>query len=235
MFFDTIRCMKKILLFICILSCCNALQAQDVIHHQRGEDLQQHLNDSIKFVVPEFQAGVIVFKDGTYSRGPVNISTIEQCIYFINDAGEYQVLTNESEVNRVSIKGRSFVKSKYGYVELLQTLDEVMLGAVRRVSFFETEKKGAYGSKSQTTAVTTVGSLYGSGQFYTLGVDQDTPFKYKVIPYLYKDNRVLLSNTKNFQKCFPDKKEQIESYLKDNSVNFENLEEVTALFKALAE
>lgn len=225
------RNLLSLFLFFC---CCATLSAQDVVHHQRGEDLQQYLLDSIKFVIPEFQSGIITFRDGSYSRGPVNISTIEQRVYFVAPDGNYQVLTNEDQVTRVSVKGRTFIKSQYGYVELLDTAGDVALGAVRRTSFFETEKKGAYGMASQTTSVTTIGTMQSHGVTYTLGADQTTPFKYKVIPYLYRNNKVYMSTRKNFQKCFPDKKSEIESYLKEHSVDFENIEEVTELFNSLS-
>ena len=226
--------MKAKPLFLLLLLCCTTLSAQDnVVSHKRGEDLQQYLLDSIKFVVPDFKSGVIVFNDGTFSRGPINISTIEQRIYFISPEGEYQVLTNEDQVARATIYNRTFIKSKYGYVELVRNDGDVALGAVRRTSFFETEKQGAYGMASQTTSVTTIGSLQTNGTMYTIGVDQKTPFKYKVIPYLYKDGKVLMTTKKNFQKCFPAKKAEIDAYLKDNSVNFEDMEDVTGLYNAL--
>ena len=227
---------KNILTLILLLGAATlSAQEQNVIHHERGEDLQQYLLDSIKFVIPEFESGIITFHDGNFSRGPVNISTIEQRVYFIGTDGKYQVLTNEDQVSRVSIKGRTFIKSKYGYIDLLKMNGDVALGAVRRVSFFETEKKGAYGMVSQTTSVTTIGTFQQGGQMYTLGVDQTTPFKYSVTPYLYKNSKAYLSNKKNFQKCFPDKKEAIEQYLKAHSVDFENINDVTALFEALAQ
>ena len=210
-----------------------AASAQNAVQHQKGEDLNQHLSDSIKFIFPEFQSGIITFSDGSHSRGPVNISTIEQRIYFISAEGAYQVLVNEDQVRRVSIKDRSFVKTRYGYVELLDYAAETSLGAVRRTSFFETETKGAYGMASQTTSVATIGQLQQNGNVYTLGVDQSTPFKYKIVPYLYRNGKVLISNKKNFQKCFPDKKAVIEQYLKDKPVDFENFEEVESLFNAL--
>ena len=37
----------------------------------------------------------------------------------------------------------------------------------------------------------------------------------------------------NLTKCFPDKKGFIESYLKDNPVDFENMDDMTRLFEAL--
>jgi hypothetical protein len=229
--------MKKNILTLILLLGATVLfaQEQNVIHHERGEDLQQYLLDSIKFVIPEFESGIITFHDGNFSRGPVNISTIEQRVYFIGTDGKYQVLTNEDQVSRVSIKGRTFIKSKYGYIDLLKMSGDVALGAVRRVSFFETEKKGAYGMVSQTTSVTTIGTLQQGGQMYTLGVDQTTPFKYSVTPYLYKNSKVYLSNKKNFLKCFPDKKEAIEQYLKDHNVDFERLHDVTGLFDAITQ
>ena len=68
---------------------------------------------------------------------------------------------------------------------------------------------------------------------YTLGVDKETPFLYKVIPYFYKNDKVLLSNKKNLIKCFPEKKAFIETYLNEHSVDFEKAEDVSALFEAL--
>ena len=225
--------MKIRYLLLLSVFCCSAVSAQDVIQHQRGDDLKDYLIDSVKFVMSDYQAGVVKFKDGTFSRGPINLSTIEQRVYFINQEGAVQVLTNEDQVSYVSMKGRTFIKSKYGYVELLKTEGDAALGAVRRVSFLETQKKGAYGSTSQTTSVTTIGSFQEAGVMYTLGVDQNTPFLYKVIPYLYKNERVLLSNKKNLIKCFPEKKAFIEDYLKEHSVNFEKIEDVSALFEAI--
>ena len=227
--------MKRALLPFLFFFCCCSLQAQDVIQHQRGDDLKQYLLDSIKFVCPKFQSGYVVFVDGGASRAPLNISTIEQRVYFINPDGETQILSNEDQVKRVSILNRTFLKSRYGYVELLKVVGEAGIGAVRRVSFLETEKKGAFGSTSQTTAVTTVNSVFEDGVMYTLSVDQNTPFIYKVIPYLLKNDKVLISNKKNLQKCFPEKKSAIEEYLGQHSVDFENIEDMLALFKTLTE
>lgn len=219
-------------LLIALFFCC-CLPAQNVIQHKRGEDLKQYLLDSIKFISEDYKSGFVKFRDGSSARGPVNISTIEQRIYFINPSGDVQVLVNEDQVSYVTFSGRTFIKSKYGYLELLSTVDEAALGVVRRVTFLEAEKKGAYGSSSQTTSVSTVTSFQEAGVMYTLGVDKETPFLYKVIPYFYKNDKVLLSNKKNLIKCFPEKKAFIETYLNEHSVDFEKAEDVSALFEAL--
>ena len=226
---------KRFILVLALLGFCCALSAQDVIHHKRGEDLQQYLLDSIKFVMPGYQSGIVKFKDGSFARSPINISTIEQRIYFLNPSNEVQVLTNEDQVVYVFVDARTFLKSRYGYVEKIVPIGDVSLGTVRRVSFLETEKKGAYGAPTHTSSVTTIGSIQEGGVMYTLNVDQATPFLYKVIPYLCKEDKILLSNKKNIIKCFPDKKETIENYLKENSVDFESLDDMRQLFEALRE
>ncbi|MBQ3742527.1 MAG: hypothetical protein II858_01585 [Bacteroidales bacterium] len=215
-----------------IFSCCCAMQAQD-IQHQRGDDLKEYLLDSVKFVAPDYSAGFVKFKDGTSARGPVNVSTIDQRIYFVNPEGEVQVLVNEDQVSYVTFAGRTFIKSRYGYVEPIDKAGDVSLGVVRRVSFLESKKTGAFGSSAETVAVTSVNSFYDSGNRYNLGTNQNTPCRYKVIPYFMKGEKVLLSNRKNLLKCFPDRKDFIEEYLKEHVVDFEKFDDVSVLFEAL--
>ncbi|MBQ1679865.1 MAG: hypothetical protein II068_02020 [Bacteroidales bacterium] len=224
----------KIRLSVLLVCACCAMQAQaQDIQHQRGDDLKEYLPDSVKFVVPEYTAGFVKFRDGSFARGPVNISTIEQRIYFVNPEGEVQVLVNEDQVSYVTFAGRTFIKSRYGYVEPIDKAGDISLGVVRRVSFLESKKTGAFGTNAETSSVTSVSSIYDSGLRYTLGVNQDTPYRYKVIPYLLKGEKVLLSNKKNLLKCFPDRKDFIEGYLKEHAVDFEKTDDVTALFEAL--
>ena len=222
--------LSVLLFFLC---CCSSLQAQEVIQHKSGEDLKQYLLDSVKFIAKDYTSGFVKFKDGTSARGPVNISTIEKRIYFINPQGEIQVLANEDKVDYVAFGGKTYIKSRYGYVELVRSNEQAALGIVRRVTFLEGEKTGAFGTKSETTSITSVNTFFEGGNMYTLGVNQNTPYRYKVIPYLYKGDKVLLSTKKNLLKCFPDKKEAIESYLKDHAVDFERLEDMNRLFDAI--
>ncbi len=118
-------------------------------------------------------------------------------------------------------------------MEPIDKAGDVSLGVVRRVSFLESKKTGAFGTNAETSSVTSVSSIYDSGLRYTLGVNQDTPYRYKVIPYLLKGEKVLLPNKKNLLKCFPDSKDFIEGYLKEHTVDFEKSEEVAALFEAV--
>jgi len=107
---------------------------------------------------------------------------------------------------------------------------DVVLAANYRINFLETEKQGAYGKASPTTSVTTISNYSDGGRMIELDQNLTTPFRYKEVPYLYKDGTFYIASKKNFQKCFPDKKKQIESYLKETKVDFEKMEDVRLLF-----
>ncbi|HOG41921.1 MAG TPA: hypothetical protein PK979_01705 [Bacteroidales bacterium] len=225
--------MKRILMII--LTACFALstQAQNVIQHKKGEDMTQHMLDSVKYVLPDFTAGIVIFKDGRTANGPLNISTISQKLLFISPQGEIQEVLNQNNIDRVSVKGRSFVQTKQGFVELLDIADNVILGSVKRVKFLESEKKGAFGTTSETTSVTSISSISTEGQRYELAQHVNTPFTYRVTPYLGINGKFSYATKKYILKCFPSKKDKIESYLKENKVDFESLEDVRALFEYL--
>ena len=61
--------MKRTL--IIILTACFAIstQAQNVIQHKKGEDMTQYMLDSVKYVLPDFTAGIVIFKDGRTANG----------------------------------------------------------------------------------------------------------------------------------------------------------------------
>lgn len=203
------------------------------VHHGKNDDLTKYLLDSVKYVLPEFAKGVVIFNNGEKSEGNLNISTIDQSLLFISPEGEILAARDNDEVSRVSIKGRSFVRSRGNYIELIKMSGDAVLSACRRVSFLETEKEGAYGKASPTTSVTSISSITDGGQRYDLANNLTTPFVYKVIPYLYRDGAFYMATKKSFQKAFPSKKKLIESYVKENRVDFENFEEVEALFNYL--
>ncbi|HKM13229.1 MAG TPA: hypothetical protein PL115_03935 [Bacteroidales bacterium] len=225
--------MKRILIIILTAFFALNTQAQNVIQHKKGEDMSQYMLDSVKYVLPDFTAGVVIFKDGRTANGPLNISTISQKLLFISPEGEIQEVLNQNSIDRVSVKGHSFVQSKQGFIELLDMVDDVILGSVKRVKFLESEKKGAFGTTSETTSVTSISSISTEGQRYELAQNVKTPFTYRVTPYLGRNGKFSYATKKYMLKCFPSKKNEIETYLKENKVDFENLEDVRALFEYL--
>lgn len=225
--------MKRIFTILLMLSGISAY-SQTVAFTSPNAESQKML-DSVRYVLPEFNAGMVIFNNGEQSNGAVNISTIDQKIHFIDPSGEILVLTNNDQVARVFIKGRTFINSRYGFIEIYETAGDIFMGEVRKVGFISADKQGAFGSKSQTTSIQTISSVRTDGG-YLIDFDKqkNSPYSYKKIPYLCRNGLVQPVTKKTFQKCFPDKKEVIEQYISEKNPNLNNVQEVREMFKAIS-
>ena len=225
--------MKRFLSLVILLFIGTAAFSQTVSFTSPNAESQKML-DSVKYILPEFTAGMVIFKNGEQSNGAINISTIDQKIHFIDPKGEILVITNNDDVSRVFAKGRTFLNSRYGYVELYETIGDIFMGEVRRVGFISEDKVGAFGSKSQTTAIQTVNSVQTSGGYMVdFEKQKNSPYTYKKIPYVCRKGLFHAVSKKTLQKCFPDKKEIIEQYIKEKDPNLGNVDEVREMFKTI--
>ena len=194
----------------------------------------QRMLDSVKYILPEFTAGMVIFKNGEQSNGAINISSIDQKIHFIDPKGEVLVITNNEEVSRVFAKGRTFLNSRYGYVELYETIGDIFMGEVRKVGFISEDKVGAFGSKSQTTSIQTINSVQTSGGYMVdFEKQRNSPYTYKKIPYVCRKGLFLTVSKKTLQKCFPDKKDIIEQYIQEKNPNLSHVDDVREMFKTI--
>lgn len=200
---------------------------------ERGQKVDQYILDSVKFINKDFMPGVVVFKDGTMSRGALNITTLEQAVLFISPEGEIQQLVNMQDVARVSIGRRMFVRNRNAFIEIVELAGDIALGIMRMTSILGVEAKGAYGMVSETTAISTVTAISENGRMLSLGKNLTMPVSYKEVPYLYRNDTFYPASRKSFIKCFSSKKSEIEKYLKQNKVDFDEYDDVKALFDAV--
>lgn len=208
--------------------------AQSVTFLEQDEE-SVRLFESERFVNPEFQQGIIVFNGGKQSSGTVNICTIDQKVYFVSPEKDTLVLKDSDLVNRVFIKGRTFIHANGSYLHILDIAGNgVCFGEVKRIELLDNVQTGAYGQKRQNAAVQTMNYIDASGYRVNLHGGTLKPFTYSRYPYLYTANgNVLPFTRKNLQKCFPGKKEFLEIYFKDNKVNINAVEPALELFRIL--
>ena len=225
--------MKKLVAIALLLFVGSAAFSQTVSFTSPNAESQKML-DSVKYILPEFTAGMVIFKSGEQSNGAINISAIDQKIHFIDPKGEVLVITNNDEVSRVFAKGRTFLNSRYGYVELYETVGDIFMGEARKVGFISEDKVGAFGSKSQTTSIQTINSVQTSGGYMVdFEKQKNSPYTYKKIPYVCRKGLFLTVSKKTLQKCFPEKKDIIEQYIQEKNPNLNHVEDVREMFKTI--
>lgn len=225
--------MKK-LLFIALMIFMGSAAFPQTVSFTSPNAQSQKMLDSVKYVLPEFAAGMVLFNNGERSNGAININTIDQKVHFVDTKGEILVISNNEEVSRVFVKGRSFMNSRYGYIEIYETSEDVFIGELRKVGFISEDKVGAFGSKSQTTAIQSVNSVQTTGGYMVdFEKQRNTPYIYKKIPYLCRKGMIQTVTKKTLQKSFPDKKEFIEQYMDEHKPNLNNVEDALEMFKAI--
>ena len=235
--------MKKILFTLMALFFCLSIfaQRQNFMYPDR-EALAFY--DSVKFVNTEFYQGLVVTKDGKLSGGKMNICTIDQKIHFINDKGDTLVIKDNENVQTVSIIGKTYINTIYGYIQILEITENVSMGVLNLLEVHIDAPIGAYGLRNQTGAVKRLTSIDASltdaysgihGSAKTLLFEKETeyPFSYRMNPFILVNGVAYPATEKVFVEYFPDKKEYIRAYIKEYNTNFNSVESVRDLFMAM--
>lgn len=228
--------MRKVL-FIAVLLFTSMQGFAQITTYKGGNEKSREVLDSVKYILPQFTSGIVSFTSGEKSQGEVNICTIDQLIHFIDNAtGEVTPLNNNDDIFQVSVKGKNYINSRYGYIEIQEMAGNIMLGEARSLVFTKSDGNGSFGTSSQAVSVETARPLEFFGwEKVDIAANTDASFTYKKTPYLYRRGVFLIANKKNFAKCFPDKKGEIERYAEENNVDFEDVAQVTAMFKAIGQ
>lgn len=195
------------------------------------ERIEKELGDSVVYVVPTFQRGKVVYKNGEFASGELNISIVDQSLRFKDASGQILAVDDNQAVDRVTIGPLLFLHLGKDYAGIVATQGEVLLCLIRKLEFERDVKTGAYGQKSETTNIGRIGSMYEGGNIYDINLQAG--YKVREIPVLVKKNRQYAFNRKSLEKLFPDKKAFIADYLQKNSVNFDSAADAEALFSAL--
>lgn len=217
--------MKKVILSLCAF----CLLALSVRAQSAQADFEATLPDSVKYVMPAFGPGNILYKDGGFSRGSFNICTVDNTLRYIDTDKSEKVLADPSQVESVSISGVLFLHAQNMYLGVVGDYDEVLLCVEKRM-VFDDRKVGAYGTTSATSSIKTVGTATDNGATFRFS---NVKYEIKETPYLYKKGRVYVPSKKTLTKLFPAKKADIEAYLEETRIEFSDYRQVEALLEKL--
>lgn len=230
--------MKKLVLFsaVCIILFSSFVQKGEVII-MSGEDIPMKLVDTLLYVFPQFEKGLVIFKDGTRSEAFLNICTLNQNLLFIDEAskGDTLAVVNVNDVSSVHFDKRTFVRWNSAYfLEVFNPTKEVSVALGRTLKLKQPKKEGLYGTNANNTAgVYSVTRFYDDfGKKWSLKQDIHFPWDYTHYILLQKGDHFYPAIRKNIFKVFPDKTQLIEAYLKDNNINFSKVEDVQKLVDA---
>ncbi len=183
------------------------------------------------FFFDGFTGGSVVFKDGTRSSGDLNYNLLSQKIQFRQDDKVLDLSTPASEIDYVQIANLYFIPYQNEFLVAIERNNVALLYS--RSVFLEGEKIGAYNTENTTGAQDNMNALdlEQGGSFGMVYLLPQTKIKITERFYLRKNNKTVIATKKNYLKLYPEIKPQIEEFLSQHKVNFNNEADLRGLSK----
>ena len=203
--------MKTIRLCICL---CTVFYVNSLL-------AQEELGNG--FVLPQFENGFVIFKNGTRTSAVLNYNMINQEMMFMSNENVMMEFADLSVIQSIIIGERCFVpvsSKRFFYEEVVSGNGSFF---VQHVAYNISQGKEApYGGYSQTSSTTSIGSIE-NGSTVRLKLSIAEKFKLKKEEYYYiksGNNYKRFTTAKSLGKLFKGQTSKIETFAKDQSINF---------------
>jgi hypothetical protein len=222
--------MKSLFILICLilfLSTGLSAQKKENVTVKAGTSALDYFPFQERYRFPEYRAGKVFFKNGTFAAPKLNYN------YFLREMEYIQskdtlAIKNGGDIKLIAIAGDTFYYDN-GYLELIFG-GQVKVALKHYISLKEVQKKDAYGIASTGAATDSYGSMLASGNAYKLISNQDRVFEDIREYYLSVSPGGFVPYTKKkVLQLYPQHKKTIEGYLKSNKVDFDSRDDLLRL------
>jgi hypothetical protein len=221
--------MRKTLLFYSLLLAALSAQAQPgaTVHASAAAEVAEYFSES-RWAFPKFEEASI-FLLQSRSKATMNYDLLTEKMMFIDPKGDTLALTN-SDVILIQLGTRYFKPYNKCYLEVVERDKERELLLRRQIKRTDTQKAGAYGLPTSTSAVSNVNTVEARGYYRDIEVNEWAKYSHIATFYLSVGSRIRAANRSGFQKAYAKHKKRVKTYLKENPVSFERSEDVVRLF-----
>ena len=209
----------RLCFYLFVLCCSNSLLAQE------------ELGNGMLF--PQFENGVVTFKDGT--RSPVsllNYDMRQQQMMFLEADSTVMRITNSTEILVVTIGERRFfpISSAGIFYEEIPT-GKGSFFVNRKASVVSKGKAAGYGGYSQISSTTSYGSWSDNmGSFVKLNPDEKFSLENECTYYLKSGNRYKsFYSAKTLGKLFKGHESEIKEFAEKQSIDFSKMDDVSRI------
>ena len=212
------------------LSCAHA-QYDKRFTVKAGSSVAEVLSAEEIYRYPDFIDGLVVYNDGTFINSALNYNIVLGEMQFINGRGDTMVIANSPDIKMVAFASDTFYVNE-GYLEVLEGDTNIMLLAKNFVKLMDVRNQGAYGTSNPSGAVDNYTSISAGNNTSTMNlkVNQDMVYSFNTDFYIKKRSSDYIPVRKNvLLKIFPDNKDEIKGFLKDNHINFTDVSDLVKL------
>ena len=197
-----------------------------------GQEAQGNIPADVFYMLPEFGQGMVYFSDQGPAQGVLNICAVDQTLRFKDKDGQ-ELASGADNITKVVIDTVVFVCIDGAFYRLYPISDDLTLAFRRDVEIQRDVRKGAYGTESRTGAIREVGTMQTDGVMYTLDKAANYPYSVTESSFLFQSGDVSPVNRRNLRKRFPNRKDDIDAFLKAHALP-KNLDETRTFLSRLA-
>jgi len=222
--------MKRHIILLLLLPIWAAAQNRLVVEATSGEDLSNKVSTQMQFLFPEFTNGEVFYR-GNKGSGKMNYNMLLGEMQFLEN-NQVQTLANVKDVVVVNIDNRRFYPfNDKEFTEELMVAGVYRLRVRRKGNVASHAKKGAYGTMTSTSSITSYSSISGDNRMYDLTVKEQVLISLNSFYYLVGTNgkHVQIKNIKTFTKQFSAHRAQIEAFAKEHNIQFDNEDNLRTL------
>lgn len=216
-----------------LLSACLSAQKDKTYTVAAGLKVEDCIPFEERYCFPEFTVGKVIFKSGTNTEAKLNYNYLIREMQYLQGR-DTLAIANEADILQVVIGGEIFIMNK-GFMQVIYN-GKVSVALKQYLKQMEVIKKDSYGSAGSNSATDSYNSIQTDGQTYKLILNHDRIFKKIAEYYLEASSGVFVPFTKKkVLQLFPQKKKDIEAYLKSNKVDFNSREDLIRFAEYLSE
>ena len=196
-----------ILLIAVLLGCIPTVAA--------AQEETQGVTAEIYYLMPDFGQGMIWFSNQGPAEGKLNICAEDNSLRYLDKNGQEVVAASIDNVVKVQI-------------------DTVVFIVRRDLDIQRDAQRSAYGGYSRTSSIREYSTLYADGVTYQLDKSKKYPFTVSETCFLYTGGKIVSFSKRTLRKLFPQRKDDIDAYLKSGKSLPEDLSEAQAFLRRLS-
>lgn len=176
-----------------------------------------------RYLYPEFVQGEVVFNNGKSNNLLLNYNILFGEIEFIQSEDTLYI-SKKKDIRFVVAQDTFFYDG--GYIEVISG-GEIKVGLKQYIKLKDILKKGAFGTTSRGASIDTYNSMAANGISYDLVPNEDMELQKTLEYYISIPSTGFIQfNKKNVIQLFPQKSDDIKSYIKSNKVDFDSRDDL---------
>jgi len=180
------------------------------------------------FLFRDFQDATVYFSGGAYSNEKVNYNVTEKELYYIDKVdGLVKIVANIETIRIVKLDDRSFIQANKGLQEIIPTTPFIYVEYFPKV---QTKASNVgYGMTSSVSSTSALNYLGQRGYYLSESQKQETTgFNCRYSIEKNEQNKKF-ATFKQLLKIYPKHKDVLNGYIKENNVNFNDIEAIVNL------